>query len=272
MKAALLQMVSTTEVAGNLDTVATLVAQAASQGAELAVLPEYFCLMGHRDTDKLQVAEPHGHGPIQQRLSALAAQHRLWLVAGSMPLAVPGDPEHVTNSSLVFDPTGACVARYDKMHLFHFDNGTERYDEARVQRAGHTPVCFDLPSRDGHTWRIGLSICFDVRFPQLYQQLARMGAQLIVVPSAFTHTTGQAHWELLMRARAIDNLVWLGAAAQAGTHDNGRQTWGHSMWVDPWGQVVACEPQSAACVVAELAMTTLLSRRAQMPALWPVSA
>jgi nitrilase len=159
------------------------------------------------------------------------------------------------------------VARYDKIHLFYFDNGKERYDEARVQRAGDTPVCFDVPSRDGHTWRVGLSICFDVRFPALYQQLAGMGAHLVLVPSAFTHTTGQAHWELLVRARALDNVVWVGAAAQAGEHDNGRRTWGHSIWVDPWGQVVACQPQQAACVVADLSMLTLRERRMQMPAL-----
>jgi predicted amidohydrolase len=267
MKAALLQMVSSANVQDNLDTVADLLSQAAHQQAELAVLPEYFCLMGHKDTDKLHIAEPFGDGPIQTRLSALAAQHAMWLVAGSMPLGVPGDSQRVSNSCLVFSPTGACVARYDKIHLFHFDNGTERYDEARVQRAGDTPVCFDMPSRDGHTWRVGLSICFDVRFPALYQQLAGMGAHVVLVPSAFTYTTGQAHWELLLRARALDNLVWLGAAAQAGAHDNGRRTWGHSMWVDPWGQMVACQPQHAACVVAELNWQVLRERRAQIPAL-----
>jgi len=233
MKAALLQMVSAADVQRNLDTVAALLSEAARQQAELAVLPEYFCLMGHQDTDKLHIAEPWGDGPIQTRLSALAAQHGLWLVAGSMPLAVQGDSQHVTNSCLVFNPQGACVARYDKIHLFYFDNGKERYDEARVQRAGDTPVCFDVPSRDGHTWRIGLSICFDV----------------------------------LVRARALDNLVWVGAAAQAGEHDNGRRTWGHSIWVDPWGQVVACQPQQAACVVADLRKLTLRERRMQMPAL-----
>lgn len=267
MKAALLQMVSAADVQHNLDTAAALLSEAARQQAELAVLPEYFCLMGHQDTDKLHIAEPWGDGPIQTRLSALAAQHGLWLVAGSMPLAVQGDSQRVTNSCLVFNPQGACVARYDKIHLFYFDNGKERYDEGRVQRAGDTPVCFDVPSRDGHTWRIGLSICFDVRFPALYQQLAGMGAHLVLVPSAFTHTTGQAHWELLVRARALDNLVWVGAAAQAGEHDNGRRTWGHSIWVDPWGQVVACQPQQAACVVADLSMQTLRERRMQMPAL-----
>ncbi|MFM7800901.1 MAG: nitrilase-related carbon-nitrogen hydrolase, partial [Limnohabitans sp.] len=216
MRAALLQMVSSADVQDNLTTAAGLLLQAANQQAELAVLPEYFCLMGHKDTDKLHIAEPFGEGPIQTHLSALAAQHGVWLVAGSMPLAVAGDSQRVTNSCLVFDPTGACVARYDKIHLFYFDNGKERYDEACLQRAGDTSVCFDLPSRDGHVWRIGLSICFDVRFPAHYQRLAGMGAHMVLVPSAFTHTTGQSHWELLVRARALDNLVWVGAAAQAG--------------------------------------------------------
>jgi len=267
MKAALLQMVSGVSMPANLDRAVELVAQAAGQGAELAVLPEYFCLLGQRDTDKLHIAETFGDGYMQHRLSAMALQHGIWLAAGSLPIAILGDSSRVRNSCLVFDPTGACVARYDKIHLFHFDNGVERYDEARVLQAGDTPVCFDLPSRDGHTWRIGLSICFDMRFPALYGQLARMGAHLMLMPSAFTHTTGQAHWEVLLRARALDNLVWVGAAAQGGTHDNGRRTWGHSMWVDPWGQVLACQPQGEGCVIAELDMQVLRDRRSQLPAL-----
>ena len=267
MKAALLQMVSGVSMPHNLDSAAELLAQAAAHGAELAVLPEYFCLLGQRDTDKLDIAETFGDGPMQNRLSRTASQHGIWLAAGSLPIAVPGDRRRVRNTCLVFNPAGECVARYDKIHLFHFDNGVERYDEARVQQAGDTPVCFDLPSRDGHTWRIGLSICFDVRFPALYRQLAEMGAHLMLVPSAFTHHTGAAHWEVLMRARAIDSLVWLGAAAQGGLHENGRQTWGHSMWVDPWGQVLACQPQQAGCVMADLDMQVLLERRAQLPAL-----
>jgi len=269
MKAALLQMVSGVSMPANLDRAAALLAQAAGQGAELAVLPEYFCLLGQHDTDKLQIAEVFGDGPMQHRLSAMALQHGIWLAAGSLPIAMPGDSSRVRNSCLVFDPTGACVARYDKIHLFHFDNGVERYDEARVLQAGDTPVCFDLPSRDGHTWRIGLSICFDMRFPTLYGQLARQGAHLMLMPSAFTHTTGQAHWEVLLRARALDNLVWVGAAAQGGTHDNGRRTWGHSMWVDPWGQVLARQPQGEACIMAELDIQVLRDRRSQLPALGP---
>jgi nitrilase len=271
MKAALLQMVSACSVQVNMDTADQWMAQAAAQSAELAVLPEYFCLMGQHDTDKLQIAETFGAGPMQTALSAMAKRHGMWLVAGSLPIAVPGDASRVRNTCLVFNPSGDNVARYDKIHLFHFDNGLENYDEARVLQAGDTPVCFDLPSRDGHTWRIGLSICFDMRFPSLYQQLAGMGAHLMLMPSAFTYTTGSAHWEVLLRARALDSLVWVGAAAQAGTHENGRRTWGHSMWVDPWGQVVACQPQGAACVVADLDMPTLIERRQQLPAVLPAA-
>ena len=267
MKAALLQMVSSCSAPDNLDQAEALLKQAAAQGAELAVLPEYFCLLGRRDTDKLGIAEVFGDGPMQSRLAQMAKLYGLHLVAGSLPLRIDGDDAHVRNACLVFDPQGVCVARYDKMHLFHFDNGAERYDERLVLQAGDMPVCFDMPSRDGHTWRVGLSICFDVRFPALYQQLTAMGAELLLVPSAFTHTTGSAHWEVLLRARALDNLAWVGAAAQGGVHENGRQTWGHSMWVDPWGQVVAVREQGAACVIAELDIHQLRQRRSQLPAL-----
>ena len=266
MKAALLQMVSVTDMPTNLDAAERLLAQAAQAGAELAVLPEYFCLMGRHDNDKLAIAEPFGEGVMQTRLARMAQQHGIHLVAGTMPLAIDGDDQHVRNACLVFSPQGECIARYDKIHLFYFDNGQERYDEAAVLQAGDTPVCFDLPSKDGHNWRIGLSVCFDVRFPTHYQQLRAMGAELLLVPSAFTHTTGSAHWEVLLRARALDNLAWVGAAAQGGVHENGRQTWGHSMWVDPWGQVQAVQPTGEACVMAELDIAALHQRRLQLPA------
>jgi nitrilase len=266
MKAALLQMVSVTDMPTNLDAAERLLAQAAQAGAELAVLPEYFCLMGRHDNDKLAIAERFGEGVMQTRLARMAQQHGIHLVAGTMPLAIDGDDQHVRNACLVFSPQGECIARYDKIHLFYFDNGQERYDEAAVLQAGDTPVCFDLPSKDGHNWRIGLSVCFDVRFPTHYQQLRALGAELLLVPSAFTHTTGSAHWEVLLRARALDNLAWVGAAAQGGVHENGRQTWGHSMWVDPWGQVQAVQPSGEACVMAELDIAALHQRRLQLPA------
>jgi nitrilase len=266
MKAALLQMVSVTDMSANLDAAERLLAQAAQARAELAVLPEYFCLMGRHDNDKLAIAERFGEGVMQTRLARMAQQHGIHLVAGTLPLAIEGDDQHVRNACLVFSPQGECIARYDKIHLFYFDNGQERYDEAAVLQAGDTPVCFDLPSKDGHNWRIGLSVCFDVRFPTHYQQLRAMGAELLLVPSAFTHTTGSAHWEVLLRARALDNLAWVGAAAQGGVHENGRQTWGHSMWVDPWGQVQAVQPSGEGCVIAELDIAALHQRRLQLPA------
>jgi predicted amidohydrolase len=265
MKAALLQMVSTTDVATNLDAAERLLAQAAQAGAELAVLPEYFCLLGQYDTDKLAIAEDFGDGPMQQRLSAMAKTYGVCLVAGTLPIAVPGDSSHVRNTMLVFDAQGQCMARYDKIHLFCFDNGRESYDESVVLQAGDTPVVIDFPSIDGHIWRIGLSVCYDLRFPQMYRQLVQQGAELLLAPSAFTYTTGSAHWEVLLRARAIDNLAWVGAAAQGGKHMNGRRTWGHSMWVDPWGQVQAVKDEGEACVLTELSIAQLRERRQQLP-------
>ena len=164
-------------------------------------------------------------------------------------------------------PDGQCVARYDKMHLFRFDNGQERYDESRVLAPGLEPTVFDLASRDGHVWRVGLSICYDLRFPELYRAHARAGADLLLVPSAFTHTTGQAHWEVLLRARAIENLAYVVAPAQGGLHENTRRTWGHTMVIDPWGAVLAEQAEGAAVVTAELTFDRVASCRAQLPAL-----
>lgn len=263
MKVAAVQMVSGGDVNANLAAAQRALAEAADQGAELAVLPEYFCLLGRRDRDKLAIAEPPGQGPIQAMLAATARRHGLWIVAGTLPLAT-SDPERVRNSSLVFNPDGERVARYDKMHLFRFERGSESYDEARTLEPGAEVVRFELPSRDGHVWKVGLSVCYDLRFPELYRALA---ADLLLVPSAFTHTTGQAHWEVLLRARAIENLAFVTAAAQTGTHDNGRRTWGHSMLIDPWGQVLAVRPDGAGLVMAELEPAQLQRRRSQLPAL-----
>ena len=279
MKAAAIQMVSSPALQTNLDSALALLKQAAEEGAELAVLPEYFCLLGHRDTDKLGIQEAYGHGVIQQFLSDTARSLGLWIVGGTLPLstnrtqdqALPegAGPQvaQVYNSSLVFSPAGRCIARYDKIHLFRFDNGQERYDESRVLQAGHQPVTFELASRDGHVWRIGMSICYDLRFPELYRGYAHAGADLLLVPSAFTHTTGQAHWEVLLRARAIENQAFVVAAAQGGQHDNGRRTWGHSMLVDPWGKVVAQRPEGAGVVCQDLLHATLAESRDKLPAL-----
>ena len=264
MKIAALQTVSGTSVDANLATARSLLAQAQAAGAELAVLPEYFCLMGQRDRDKLAVREPFGDGQVQSFLAQQARELGMWIVGGTLPLVADSDA-HVRNASLAYSPAGECVARYDKIHLFRFDNGREQYDESRVIEGGSAPQSFTLPSRDGHAWRIGLSVCYDLRFPELYRALA---ADLLLVPSAFTFVTGQAHWELLLRARAVENLAFVCAPAQGGQHDNGRRTWGHSMIVDPWGEVLAVRAQEGAGVVlADLAPARLAQVRAQLPAL-----
>ena len=277
MHIAAIQMVSTPDVATNLATAARLLQQAADQGAELAALPEYFCLMGHSDRDKLAHAEAPGHGPLQTFLREQALRHDLWLVGGTLPLqSQPDDqpdhpgqpasasPQRAYNSTLVYNPHGEQVARYDKMHLFRFTNGREVYDESAALLHGAAPVAFNLPSRDGHTWRIGLSICYDLRFPELYRTLA---ADLLLVPSAFTHTTGQAHWEILLRARAIENLAYLAAPAQGGQHNNGRRTWGQTLIASPWGEILAQHHTGEGVVLAECDWHTLQQRRKQLPAL-----
>ncbi len=267
LEIAAIQMVSTPSVDENLRAARALLAQAAEDGAELAALPEYFCLLGQRDTDKLAHAETDGDGPIQQALAAAARELDLWVVGGTLPLRTD-DPGRVRNATLVFGPDGRRVARYDKIHLFRFDNGRERYDESRTLEAGTTPVCFDLDTRDGERWRVGLSVCYDLRFPELYRRLAAEGAQLLLVPSAFTHTTGQAHWEALLRARAIENLAYVAAPAQGGEHANGRRTWGHTLVAGPWGEVMACRAQDGQGLVrARLDLARLAGARAQLPAL-----
>lgn len=263
MHVAALQMVSGTSVPANLAMARQLLERAAAQGAELAVLPEYFCVMGLKDTDKLAVQEAAGEGPIQDFLALSARELGLWIVGGTVPLGA-SDRQHVRNSSLVYAPTGQCVARYDKIHLFRFDNGLEQYDESRVIESGAAPVTFELPSVDGHRYRVGLSVCYDLRFPELYRA---MRADLLLVPSAFTRTTGQAHWEVLLRARAIENLAYVVAAAQGGEHDNGRRTWGQSLVVDPWGEVLGEQAQGPAVVLAEVSADRLRAVRLQLPAL-----
>ena len=261
MKIAAVQMVSTPDVERNLDAAAQGVSEAAAAGARLVALPEYFCLMGSRDGDKLRIAEAPGDGPIQQRLSALARQHAVWLLGGTLPLAT-GTPGRIFNSTLAYGPDGALLARYDKMHLFNFDNGRERYDEAAVLDPGSTPVAVQAGPL-----RVGLSVCYDLRFPELYRALMQPPCDVLSVPSAFTYTTGQAHWELLLRARAVENQCYVLAAAQGGLHENGRRTWGHSMIVDPWGEVLDQRAEGEGLVIAEVDPARLASVRTQLPAL-----
>ncbi|RYX96847.1 MAG: carbon-nitrogen hydrolase family protein [Comamonadaceae bacterium] len=263
MKAAAIQMVSSTNVGVNRREARRLLERAAGEGAELAVLPEYFCLLGMKDTDKLAIAETPGDGPLQDFLATCARDFKLWIAGGTLPLKT-AEADRAFNTTLAYNPAGEQVARYDKIHLFRFDDGQQRFDEARVLQRGTTPVAFDLPSTDGHTWRVGMSICYDLRFPELYRALA---ADLLLVPSAFTHITGQAHWELLLRARAVENLAYVLAAAQGGVHDNGRRTWGHSMVVGPWGAVLAQQAEGAGVVIADILKSQLDAERLRLPAL-----
>ncbi|RQR80723.1 carbon-nitrogen hydrolase family protein [Burkholderia sp. Bp9012] len=257
-RVAALQMVSTPDVARNLAEAGRLIAEAAGDGAQLVLLPEYFCFMGHRDTDKLALAEPYRDGPIQRFLAEAAHRHGIWVIGGTLPLKAP-EPDRVLNTTLVFDPSGNEAARYDKIHLFNFEKGDESFDEARTIRAGDTVVTFDAPFG-----RVGLSVCYDLRFPELYR---RMGdCALIVVPSAFTYTTGRAHWETLLRARAVENQCYVLAAAQGGKHENGRRTWGHSMLIDPWGEIVAIRDEGASVVTGTLDPQRIADVRQSLPA------
>ncbi|AWU98179.1 carbon-nitrogen hydrolase family protein [Burkholderia sp. JP2-270] len=257
-RVAALQMVSTPDVTRNLAEARRLIAEAAGEGAQLVLLPEYFCFMGHRDTDKLALAEPYQDGPIQRFLADAARRHGIWVIGGTLPLKAP-EPDRVLNTTLVFDPSGNEAARYDKIHLFNFEKGDESFDEARTIRAGDTVVTFDAPFG-----RVGLSVCYDLRFPELYR---RMGdCAMIVVPSAFTYTTGRAHWETLLRARAVENQCYVLAAAQGGKHENGRRTWGHSMLIDPWGEVVAVRDVGASVVLGAIDPQRIADVRQSLPA------
>lgn len=261
-RVAALQMVSGTSVERNLREARALIAQAAAEGAQLVLLPEYFCIMGERDSDKVARRENAGdaeHGPIQQALSEAAREHRVWLIGGTLPIASE-EPERVFNTSFVYDPDGHCVARYDKIHLFSFTKGEESFNESRTIAPGTQPVAFEAPFG-----RVGLSVCYDLRFPELYRALG--DCALMVVPSAFTYTTGQAHWELLLKARAVENQCYVLAAAQGGKHENGRRTWGHSMLIDPWGSTLAVLPEGPGVVAGEVDLAALARIRQALPAL-----
>ncbi len=257
---AAIQMISSPDVAPNLAAATRLIAAAAGQGAQLVALPEYFPLISPNDADRLAVRENDGSGPIQDFLAATAARHGVWLVGGTLPLTAD-DPTKQRNACLVFDPVGRRVARYDKIHLFGFQKGDEIYDEAATIEAGvPEPVAFAAPCG-----RVGLGICYDLRFPELFRALG--GVDLIVLPAAFTDTTGRAHWEILLRARAIENQCYVLAAAQGGLHPIGRMTHGNSMVIDPWGEVIARIDKGEGVVVAELDPVRITEVRASLPAL-----
>lgn len=263
MLVAAVQMTSGPDVAANLAVARELLGRCAAAGAAVAVLPENFAFMGLREPDKLAVAEPHGAGPIQAALAAAARELGLWIVAGTLPLRVDGEPR-VAAASLVFDASGKCVARYDKMHLFDVDipGKAESYRESAGVVPGEVPTVVDTPAG-----RLGMSVCYDLRFPELFRELLARGAEWFCVPAAFTVPTGRAHWELLLRARAVENLAPVVAAAQSGYHPGGRETYGHSLIVDHWGSVLARRPRGPGVVLAALDRDAQRSARQEFPAL-----
>jgi predicted amidohydrolase len=259
MRVAGVQTVSGDEVAVNLAQVEPLIAAAAADGARLVLLPEYFGIFGARATDKVAVREADGDGRQQAFLAEAARRHAIWLVGGTVPLAC-GDPARVRSACLVYGPDGQRIARYDKIHLFAFARGAERYDEGRTIEPGSDIVTIDLPCG-----RTGLSVCYDLRFPELYRRMGELA--LILVPSAFTATTGAAHWHLLLRARAVENQCYVLAAAQGGVHPGGRRTYGHSVLIDPWGTVIAERDAGAGFIVGDVDPARLAQVRDELPAL-----
>jgi len=256
---AAVQMVSSTDVQANLAQAGELIAQAAAGGAQIVLLPENFYFMGVKDTDKVALREALGDGPIQSCLSNAARTHGVWLVGGTVPLVSP-EPGRVLNTALVFDPQGLQVERYDKIHLFSFAKGEEHFNEARTIWPGEQTCAFASPAG-----RVGLSICYDLRFPELYRALG--DCALMMVTAAFTYTTGRAHWELLLRARAVENQCYVLAAAQGGKHENGRSTWGHSMLIDPWGEIVAELAEGPGVVLGKVNPARIIEIRQSLPAL-----
>jgi predicted amidohydrolase len=245
---AAIQMTSGPDVQANLQDARALLEEAAGRGAELAALPENFAFMGLADGDKRRVAEDDGRGPVQDFLAETARRLRLWIVGGTVPLRVAGDGR-VAAACLVYDSRGERRARYDKIHLFDIEipGRTESYRESAHVAPGSAPVVLETP-----LGRLGLSVCYDVRFPELFRRLSGAGAELLAVPSAFTEPTGRAHWETLLRARAIENLCFVIAPAQSGLHPNGRETYGDSMIIDHWGRVLDRLPRGRGCITAEI--------------------
>jgi len=261
-RVAAIQMVSSADVGRNLATAAELLRRARDEGAVLAALPENFAFMGLREADKLAVAEDDGSGPIQAALANLARELRLWIVAGTLPLRLPDDAARTAAACLVFDADGRRVARYDKIHLFDvaIPGKDERYQESASVRPGTAPVCVETPAG-----RLGMAVCYDLRFPELFRRLLGMGAEWFCLPSAFTAPTGRAHWETLLRARAIENLCHVVAPAQSGFHENGRETHGDSMIVDCWGRVLARLPRGTGVVLGEIDLVRQREVRQNFP-------
>jgi nitrilase len=259
MKIAAIQMISSADIENNLAHAAQLLQQAKQRGAELILMPEYWPLMGLQDTDKIAAAESLGSGKMQSFLANQAKQLGVWLIGGTLPL-ISSEPEKVLNTTLVFNPAGEQIARYDKIHLFGFTKGDESYQESKTITPGNQVVSFETDFG-----RVGLSVCYDLRFPEMYRAMG--SCALIVVPAAFTYTTGQAHWEILLRARAIENQCYVLASAQGGLHQNGRRTWGHSMLIDPWGKIIDVLSEGEGVVAGEIDLPALAAIRDSLPAL-----
>jgi nitrilase len=263
---AAIQMNSRDDRDANLAAAGRLLAQAAERGAGVALLPENFAFMGAHERDKLLIAEVDGaDAPIQSFLSATARELGLWIVAGTVPIAVPGDPDRVYAACLVYDTQGRRAARYDKIHLFDVEvPGGERYRESATIARGEPGGAAVVATPAG---MLGLSVCYDLRFPELYRQLVAAGADVLCVPAAFTAKTGAVHWETLLRARAIENQCYVVAAAQHGIHAGGRATWGHSLIVDPWGEILACHEAGEGVALAALQRARIDQVRTTFPAL-----
>lgn len=262
---AAVQMTSGPDVAANLEAARPLIAAAADAGAAVVLLPENFNFIGRRDADKREIAESYGSGPTQTFLAAEAARHRVWIIGGTQPLKSDGADGRVTNSCLVYDEAGRCVSRYDKIHLFDVDvpgKPGESYRESTHVQPGRDVVLIETPAG-----RVGLSVCYDMRFPELYRRLSAAGAEILVMPAAFTVPTGRAHWETLLRARAIENLCYVAAAAQSGLHPNGRETYGDTIIIDWWGRVSARLPRGSGIITAEIDRAAMARGRADFPAL-----
>ena len=260
---AAVQMASGPQIAANLIEAERWLVRAAQAGTRIAVLPEHFACMGMKDTDKLAVAETPGQGMIQDQLARIAQREHLWIVAGTIPLRTPGN-EKVFPACLVFDAEGRQVARFDKMHLFdvHLPASEETYRESATQCAGDRVVVVDTPAG-----RMGLAVCYDLRFPELFRAMVDAGAEWFTLPAAFTQLTGQAHWELLLRARAVENLMYAVAAAQGGYHANGRETFGHSLIVDPWGAMIDVLPRGSGIVLGDIDVQRVRTLRTRFPTL-----
>lgn len=258
---AAIQMTSGADLAGNLAEAARWIETAARSGAGLIVLPENFALMPRHERERADIAEVDGRGPIQDFLAAQARAHGVWLVGGTVPLRAT--PPRLRSACMLFDARGERVARYDKIHLFDvaLAHG-ETYNESRQFEGGNLPVVVDTP-----VGRLGLAVCYDLRFPELFRRMLEQGAELFALPSAFTVPTGQAHWEVLVRARAIENLAYVIAADQGGEHANGRRTYGDSMVVNPWGEVLARRAQGAGVVIADFDRERLAQVRTRLPSI-----